>query len=128
MVNIADWERFETFTQVTRPSLTPTTQLPTHLRKRIIPLVVVACSTFSLLFHVRDMSPVRTREKVGVGSSAIHPFFVYVAMVEFLVTNFGSVVLLYRSAIAIRGVGVDHLPRLPAEEGCVKRHGARGWE
>jgi hypothetical protein len=46
---------------------------------------------------------------------------------ELLLTNPGSAAHC-RSAVAIRGVGVDHLPRLPAEEGCVKRHGARGWE
>ena len=105
-------------------------QLPTHLRKRIAPIVVVACSTWPLLLDVRDMRPVRTREKVGVGSSAIHPFFVYVAIFEFLVTNSGSVVLLYRSAIAPRGVGVDHLPRLPRPDkgDRVRGRGARGWK
>ena len=100
------------------PASPPAPPLPTHLRNRIIPPVVAACSSWPRSHDALGASPVRMREKVGDDT-----------LVEHLVMNTGDVVRRCL-AVAPRVVGVEHnLPSLPADEGDrVRGCGARGWK
>ena len=69
------------------------------------------------------------REKVGGDTLVTNPsFIVSVALAEHLVTNTGNVVRRCLD-VALRVVGVDNLPSLPADEGDrVRGRSARGWK